>query len=101
MSSAVTHDRIFGLDQISLLSVLLRAALPSKCHGSFPFARPLDTVRDRCSEQHAAHGPLSGPPGVPGSKFRLLCIKVVVSLSPCFRGDFPESVTEDRYMTSE
>ena len=28
-------------------------------------------------------------------------IKVVDSLSPCFRGDFPESVTDDRYVTSE
>ena len=28
-------------------------------------------------------------------------LKVVVSPSPCFRGDFPESVTDDRYMTSE
>ena len=28
-------------------------------------------------------------------------LKVVVSLSPCFRGDFPESVTADRYVTSE
>ena len=28
-------------------------------------------------------------------------IKVVDSLSPCFRGDFPESVTADRYVTSE
>ena len=27
--------------------------------------------------------------------------KVVDSLSPCFRGDFPESVTADRYVTSE
>ena len=28
-------------------------------------------------------------------------VKVVDSLSPCFRGDFPESVTADRYVTSE
>ena len=30
-----------------------------------------------------------------------LQVKVVDSLSPCFRGDFPESVTADRYVTSE
>ena len=30
-----------------------------------------------------------------------LQVKVVDSLSPCFRGDFPESVTTDRYVTSE
>ena len=28
-------------------------------------------------------------------------VKVVDSLSPCFIGDFPESVTDDRYVTSE
>ena len=31
----------------------------------------------------------------------LVLLKVVVSLSPCFRVDFPESVTADRYVTSE
>ena len=39
-------------------------------------------------------GPDPGP--VAGARF-----KVVDSLSPCFRGDFPESVTDDRYVTSE
>ena len=44
---------------------------------------------------------LNCPTNDPVRNDPLFVFKVVVSLSPCFRGDFPESVTDDRYMTSE